>query len=78
VLITLGAKGAEAHHAGGCLWVPAVPVAVVDTVGAGDTFNAGIRHGLSLAGVRRRAALRALEDETLIRALTAFPPAGRV
>jgi ribokinase len=47
VVVTLGAEGA--------LWVsrdrtahfPALPVKVLDTVGAGDAFNAGLAVGLS-------------------------------
>jgi len=60
VLVTRGADGAEAHHAGGVVRVAAVPVTVVDTVGAGDTFNAGILAGLTRAGALSRAALPAL------------------
>ena len=38
VVATLGASGAVAATAGGLIRVPAVPVTVVDTTGAGDTF----------------------------------------
>ncbi len=69
VLVTRGAEGAEAHHAGGVLRVPAVPVQVIDTVGAGDTFNAGILAALARAGMLTRPALRALPEAALRDAL---------
>jgi len=78
VLITRGAEGAEAHHAGGCLSVPAVAVRVADTVGAGDTFNAGILAGLAQSGTLLRDALRHLDDATLHKALTLAASAAAV
>ena len=51
VVVTLGADGAVAFHAAGESRVPAVPVTVVDTVGAGDAFSAGLLAGLD--GARR-------------------------
>jgi len=65
VLLTRGGRGAEAHHSGGVLRMPAVPVRVVDTVGAGDTFNAGLLAGLDRAGALTRDAMRALPDTVL-------------
>lgn len=41
VVVKKGAEGAEAYANGSRFECPAVPVAVVDTVGAGDAFNAG-------------------------------------
>ncbi|WP_308402269.1 sugar kinase [Streptomyces sp. AN091965] len=42
VVVKLGADGATAYGGGGAVWHrPAVPVRVVDTVGAGDAFVAG-------------------------------------
>jgi ribokinase len=38
VVLTAGSKGAYGFHAGKPLHVPAPPVTVVDTTGAGDTF----------------------------------------
>jgi fructokinase len=47
VIVTLGPHGAYALTAGGFdLEVPAVPVDVVDTVGAGDAFSAALLDGL--------------------------------
>jgi fructokinase len=47
VIVTLGPHGAYALTAGGAeLSVPAAPVKVVDTVGAGDAFSAALLDGL--------------------------------
>ena len=62
VIVTEGAKGARAFHAGGVAQA-APPVDVVDTVGAGDTFNAGFLAALNEAGLLSRDAVRALSDE---------------
>jgi fructokinase len=45
-------------------------VAVVDTVGAGDTFNAGVLASLAQDGALSRARVAALDPATLERALT--------
>ncbi|MBL3570503.1 carbohydrate kinase [Rhodovulum sulfidophilum] len=57
VLLTRGAGGAHALTAGAECHVPAPPVQVVDTVGAGDTFNAGLLAGLARAGQLDRDTL---------------------
>ena len=44
-------------------------MAVVDTVGAGDSLAAGLLSGLLEAGVTTRAALEAIPDEQLVRLL---------
>lgn len=62
VVLTRGGDGAEAFlRAGARLVSPARPVAVADTVGAGDTFNAGLLAELDRAG--------ALADKTRLAAL---------
>lgn len=45
-------------------------VAVVDTVGAGDTFNAGVLAALHRAGALTKAAIASLDDAALTAALT--------
>jgi fructokinase len=50
VAVTAGAEGAQAFTADGSLSVPAERVEVVDTVGAGDTFDAGLLTGLHASG----------------------------
>jgi ribokinase len=47
VMLTRGVKGVLWGCSAGLVEVPAVPVPVVDTVGAGDAFNAGLAVGLS-------------------------------
>ncbi|MGC1781394.1 MAG: sugar kinase [Acidobacteriaceae bacterium] len=44
VVLKLGSRGAMAFHHGRQFVAPTVPVAAVDTVGAGDSFNAGFLH----------------------------------
>ena len=44
VVVKLGASGAVAIREGHQLIAPAVPVAVIDPVGAGDSFDAGFLH----------------------------------
>ncbi|MDP3960717.1 MAG: carbohydrate kinase [Pseudorhodobacter sp.] len=70
VFLTEGAKGARAVTATQDRFVAAQKVTVADTVGAGDTFNAGVLAALDRAGALRRAALAALPDITLDAALT--------
>lgn len=48
MVVTMGAEGAAyADRLGDCGTVPAVPVAVRDTAGAGDAFMAGVSIGLT-------------------------------
>jgi fructokinase len=68
VVLTRGGRGAVALHASGRSEVPGRPVDVVDTVGAGDAFTAGLLHHLASSGLVDRAALEAC-DETAIVAL---------
>ncbi|WP_020130865.1 carbohydrate kinase family protein [Streptomyces sp. 303MFCol5.2] len=51
VVITLGADGVLASLDGARLRVPAVATRVVDTVGAGDSFTAGLLHDLGRRGL---------------------------
>ncbi|MFD9504240.1 carbohydrate kinase [Streptomyces sp. NPDC060035] len=68
VLVTRGADGALAVLPGATVSIDAVPVRVVDTVGAGDAFMSGTLHALAaqgLLGEGGRARLRSLDTETL-------------
>jgi fructokinase len=69
VAITLGGDGVLAGSAAGLRTRrPGVPVTVIDTVGAGDTFSAALLaglHGRDLLGAARRDALRAVDGPTL-------------
>ena len=75
VVVTDGGEGALALAASGLLRLPAVPVEVVDTVGAGDAFTAGLLAGLDDAGLLSRAALDDADPASLQSALAL---AGRV
>ncbi|MBC7368326.1 MAG: bifunctional hydroxymethylpyrimidine kinase/phosphomethylpyrimidine kinase [Undibacterium sp.] len=56
VCVTAGSRGAGLLRADRWTWVPAQPVAVVDTIGAGDAFLAALLAGL-LRGARTDAEL---------------------
>ncbi|HMO07696.1 MAG TPA: carbohydrate kinase [Paracoccaceae bacterium] len=69
VFVTEGAKGAHGFTAGLSRFVAATPVKVADTVGAGDTFNAGALAALHAAGALtagRIAALTAAEVDAAL------------
>ncbi|MQF83011.1 ribokinase [SAR202 cluster bacterium AD-802-E10_MRT_200m] len=59
VIITLGESGAcfASHDTAGC--VPGFPVKAVDTVGAGDAFNAALVLGLASGDPIKKAMIRA-------------------
>jgi fructokinase len=65
VAITLGSSGAAAASRDGRVRVPAVPVTVADTVGAGDSFGAALVCALLERGALEVEAARAL-DKTLL------------
>lgn len=68
VAVTLGDQGAFAVCEAGTARIAAMPVEVVDTVGAGDAFMAGILDALwtlDLLGAERRRALRAVGLDAL-------------
>jgi fructokinase len=69
VLITEGPDGARAITARGTVRVPGRPVAVIDTVGAGDTFNAGVLAALQSAGQLSRTGIAGLSEDNLRSAL---------
>jgi fructokinase len=75
VVVTRGGEGAVAvRHDGTVLEVPGVPVAVADTVGAGDTFSGVLVDallGLDVHGAEGGSALRALTDRDVLLAVTA-------
>jgi len=71
VVVTQGGEGATAWHAGGEVRTPPVRVAVVDTVGAGDTFQAALLVALAERGLLSRAALASLPTAA-VQAVLAF------
>ncbi|GAA3486794.1 carbohydrate kinase [Streptomyces cremeus] len=63
VVVTRGGKGLTAFTAGGEFSVPGVRVDVVDTIGAGDTVNAALLHGLSARGLLSAEAVAGLDGD---------------
>jgi fructokinase len=70
VFITEGAKGARAITATQDRFVAAQRITVADTVGAGDTFNAGALASLHAAGALTKTRLSAVTDAELDAALS--------
>jgi len=69
VVISAGAQGATAYAHAGKVSGAAEKVAVVDTVGAGDAFMAGLLAGLWDGGDLTRSALARLPEVALAKAL---------
>lgn len=70
VIVTRGGEGATAYLTDGAeITVPALRAKVVDTVGAGDTFNAGVLAKLSEFGLLTKNALRNLSPDAVQEAL---------
>ncbi len=70
VIVTRGSKGVIAFHPkAGVVEVAAPKVEVVDTIGAGDTFQGSFLVALSEAGRIERGALEGLGAEELSAAL---------
>lgn len=71
VIVTKGSDGPSAYRRGVApVHVPVPKVTVVDTVGAGDTFNAGFLAALKRVGCESKSAVRALTVAELEAALT--------
>lgn len=70
VLQTGGESGAKAIWAGDTISAPAVRVTVADTIGAGDTFNAGVLASLDRQGVLTKQGLTRLTPDQIQAALT--------
>ena len=71
VFVTEGAKGVTAFIGDRIVAVGAETVEVVDTVGAGDTFNAGVLAALHDQGaLKDKAALATLSDADLSAAMS--------
>lgn len=70
VLLTRGARGASGFARTSQADVTAPKVQVVDTVGAGDTFNAGVLAALQAEGKLNKTAMAGLGADTLQIALT--------
>lgn len=60
VVLTQGEKGATGFCRQGSVHVPATTIPMVDSVGAGDSFQAALLHGLEQNGHLTRSALNTL------------------
>jgi fructokinase len=67
VLITEGSKGATGYTAEHSVHAPVTPVDLSnsDTIGAGDTFNAGVLAGLHDQGLLNKASLSTLAPDAI-------------
>ncbi len=64
IIVTRGGDGASGYLADGSqVSVPVEKVQVVDTVGAGDTFNAGVLAKLSELGLLSKTALKGMTGD---------------
>jgi len=69
VIVTRGGDGVYALGPAGAVSLPGLTVDVVDTVGAGDAFTAGLLTSLEVSGHLSLSALPVLTEEALIDAL---------
>lgn len=70
VILTRGGEGATGYLSDGTeVNVPAQKVEIVDTVGAGDTFNAGVLAKLYEQGALQKSELKTLSPDVLSRSL---------
>lgn len=69
VVVTRGAQGAVGWTAQSRVVTPPVPVTIIDTVGAGDTFQAALLTWLAENGALSAAALASLPQQALADAL---------
>jgi fructokinase len=65
VILTQGARGATAWHRSGRVTVPAPPVTVFDTVGAGDSFQAAVLARLARKGLLSSLGLANLDRTSI-------------
>jgi fructokinase len=65
VIVTQGGRGGIAIRGAEHIAIPAFAITLADTVGAGDTFNAGVLAGLAERDALSRSALLQLETDSL-------------
>ncbi len=70
ILISRGPGGATAFWSGGRADTPARPVTLADSIGAGDTFHAGVLAALSRDGHLSHEGLASLDRDMVEAALT--------
>jgi len=80
IAVTRGARGAELWHRSGRSWShPGSRIKIIDTVGAGDAFTAGLVHGLwrGLAG-HEALATAAEAGESILGQRGGLPPLDKL
>ncbi len=78
IVLTQGSRGATGYTLREKVAITPAPVTVVDTVGAGDTFNAGILASLHEQGALSKSAVASLSREAIHEALTIGAKAAAV
>ncbi|HVK91481.1 MAG TPA: carbohydrate kinase [Mycoplana sp.] len=78
VVITKGAEGADGYTKDHKVSVPGEKVTVVDTIGAGDTFDAGILAALKRGDLLTKAKVASLSETALRDALSLAAKAAAV
>ena len=78
VVITRGAEGATGYTTSFKVSVPSERVTVVDTVGAGDTFDAGVLASLKMQGLLTKAQVAELSADAVRHALALGAKAAAV
>lgn len=78
IVMTRGGKGAIAYSRDHTVAVEPRRVEVVDTVGAGDTFNAGVLASLNEQGILTKAGIASLSEDAIRQALTLGAKAAAV
>jgi fructokinase len=79
IAVTRGARGAELWHRSGRSWSqPGSRIEIIDTVGAGDAFTAGLVHGLWSGAAGAEALARAAAAaESILGQRGGLPPLAR-
>jgi fructokinase len=70
VILTRGSSGVQAWKPeGNPIFVDSLKVDVVDTVGAGDSFNSGFLTSLTEAGLLNKASIKLISERDIVSAL---------
>ncbi|UPA24770.1 carbohydrate kinase family protein [Shinella oryzae] len=78
VVVTRGADGAVGYTAEHKVTVPSERVSVVDTVGAGDTFDAGVLASLKMQNLLTKQQVARLDEAQIAKALALGAKAAAV
>ncbi|WP_421577805.1 carbohydrate kinase family protein [Shinella sp. M31] len=78
VVVTRGAEGAVGYTAAHKVTVPSERVAVVDTVGAGDTFDAGVLASLKMQNLLTKQQVASLSEDQIAKVLALGAKAAAV